>query len=77
MLIAVVSEPNLIHEEDVLATDATLLDGSAHALLVLVGLRRVYHPVAHTQRIAHATFTLFRADLKHSVTQNRHLNAVV
>ena len=68
LLIPGVGYPHLCHKKQFLARDATLLHRTAHALLVVVSLRRVYHPVAHAQGIRHAAFTLFRSYLIYTIT---------
>ena len=75
-LLASVRNPHLRHEEQVFALDAALAPSIAHALFVSVSLSRIDEPVAHVQRIRHATFTLVRAHLKHAVAQQRHLDSV-
>ena len=75
-LLACVRDPHLRHEEQVFALDSTLAPSRAHTLLVLVSLRRIDEPVAHVQRIRHASFTLVRTYLKHAVAQQRHLHSV-
>ena len=75
--LAIVRNPDLRHEKQILAFHPTLAPRIAHAFLVLVGLCRVYQSIAHAQSICHATFTLVRANQKHAVAQGRHLNTVV
>ena len=77
LFVTVVRKPYLRDEEQVFAPQAALLPGIAHTFLVLVSLCCVYHSIAHAQRIAYATFTLFGRHLKHSVTHLWHFNAIV
>ena len=51
LLIPGVGYPHLCHKKQFLARNAALLHRTAHAFLVVVSLRRVYHTVAHAQGI--------------------------
>ena len=77
LLVAIVGNPYLRYEEDILAINAALLPCTTYTFFIGVSLSRVYHPIAHLQCIAHATFTLIRCHLIHAVTNLRHFNAIV
>ena len=53
-----------------------LLDGVAHALLVVVGLGGVDGAVAHGDGVGNAAFTLGGVHLVHAVAQQGHLDTV-
>ena len=76
-LLARVAYPHLGHDEQLLARHATLPQGLAHALLVVVRLGGVYQPVACLDGVEHAPLTLRRVYLIHAVAQLRHLHAIV
>ena len=68
LLIPGVGYPHLCHKEQFPARDAAFLHRTAHAFLVEVSLRRVYHPVAHAQGIRYAALTLPGSHLIHAIT---------
>ena len=76
LFLTVVRNPDLCHEEQVFALQSALSPGITNALLILVGLCRINQAIAHTQSIAHATFTFVRAYQKHPVAQCWHLDTV-
>ena len=76
ILVAVVGDPDLAHDEELLARHAALGDGGAHALLVAVGLRGVDEAVAGAQGLGDALLGLRVADLEDAVAEHGHLDAV-
>ena len=77
LFVTVVGDPHFRHEENLSAVDAAAAHGVAHALFVMVSLRRVNHAVADAQRIRNATLALGGRNLIDAVTHLRHLDAVV
>lgn len=74
--VAIVGRPDLGNEEKIITTDAALLPCAAHGFLVEISLRSIYHPIAHAERIQHATLTLIRFHLIDTITQLRHFHAI-
>ena len=77
LFVAVVGDPDFRHEENISAVDAAAAHGVAHALFVMVSLRRVDHAVADAQGIRNAALALGGRNLVDAVTHLRHLDAVV
>ena len=77
LFVAVVGNPYFRHKENFLAVDAAFAHGIAHALLVMVGLRRVNHTIACTEGIRDTTLALGGRYLIDAVTHLWHFNAVV
>lgn len=54
-LIAVIRDPDLRHDEDLVARDAALGDSGAYAFLVMIRLGGIDHTVAHAEGVADAS----------------------
>ena len=77
MTFAVIRAPHLVDQEDLVARDATVRYGNAHALLVAVGLRRVDHAVPRIERGGDAALRLGVVDPENAVAQLGHRDSVV
>ena len=74
--LAGVSNPHLGGEEQLVACNAALLDGFAHAFLVIISLSRIDQPVTDAQCIGHAALAFLRAHQENTVTQQRHFHSI-
>ena len=77
LFVAVVGNPYFRHKENFLATDAAFAHGITHALLVMVGLRRINHTIACTEGIRYTTFAFGGRYLIDAIAHLGHLDAVV
>src|SRR5690606_25001836 len=77
-LLALVLDPQLGGDEDLLARDAAGPDRLADRFLVAIGRSRIYQPVTDRQRVRNAPLALLRVgNLEHTEPEDRHLYAVV
>ena len=76
LLLSCIRDPHLRHEKDVLTLHSALRDGSAHALFVIVGLRRIDEPIAHFKCIRHTLLRLLRRHQKYAIAQQWHLHSI-
>src|SRR5690606_38508829 len=73
-LLALVLDPQLGGDEDLLARDAAGPDRLADRFLVAIGRSRIYQPVTDRQRVRNAPLALLRVgNLEHTEPEDRHL----
>ena len=77
LFIAVVGNPHFRDQKNLFAVDTAFLHGIAYTLFVVIGLRRVNHPITDFQGIAYAVFALGRRNLIDTVAHLGHFNTVV
>ena len=76
-LLAGVADPHLGGDEQLVARDAALLDGSAHTLFILIVLGGVDTAVAHLDGFQHAALAFGRGEPEYAKSQHRHLHTIV
>ena len=77
LLVALVGNPHLGGEEQLVPGHAALDNSAAHRVLVAVGLGRVDGAVSHADGVQHAAFALLVFYLIDAVAQLGHLHAVI
>lgn len=58
LVVTIIRDPDLRHQEDILARYAAFGHGGAYAFLVMICLCGIYHAIARGKGIAHTTFAL-------------------
>ena len=72
-----IGNPYFRREEQFAARHTAFGDRCAHALFIVIRLRRVNQPITCADGIKYATLALFERYLKHSISQYRHFDAVI
>ena len=76
LALAVVGNPHLAHDEELVARNAARLDAGAHAALVAIRLSGVDHAVAARDGVLDAALGGGVVDLEHAVAEHGHLHAI-
>ena len=77
LLLSGVIDPNLRNHKELLARNSALCNCCSDAFLILIEFGGVYKAISCLDGFADAFFALIRTDLVETVSQKRHLNAVV
>ena len=75
-VVAVVLDPDLRRQEDLLPRDAGLLDRRPHFLFIEITLRGIKGTVAGLQRVQDAALTFVFGHLIDAVAEDRHLDTI-
>ena len=77
LTLSIVGNPDLRHQKEFVTADPALFPCTAHSLLIMIGLGRIFHPVPDTDGIKYATFTFLRRYLIDAIAHLWHFNAIV